>query len=303
MKKAFLAFICCLCAGFTAAGAAPATASQAGSSDTLAQERKHFLQCLAYVYSPSLWFSYNENLYFTPMTERQARELDQMKSERSKYVALADRQKRHDAAAKGLQASGLDAAWQSKLLLPYSETNQNLTPTLNKPVYFFPAYKVLQDLGKGDALIQDGGGSLFFVMNLGRGADDAGHTNGVFVKEGEKTYKTQSGGLNTVEALASVGLTAAERNVLLRASAEFRKEAEAVKPVIIAAQDREEFELLKTRASDSNPYLQYLVAKAYLEGKGTAKDEQSGMDWMRRAAASGSGDAKRFLAQADPLKR
>ncbi len=52
---------------------------------------------------------------------------------------------------------------------------------------------------------------------------------------------------------------------------------------------------MRARATDSNPYMQYLLAKAYLEGKGTERDEKLGMEWMRRAARSGSGDATAYL--------
>jgi TPR repeat protein len=41
--------------------------------------------------------------------------------------------------------------------------------------------------------------------------------------------------------------------------------------------------------------MEYLLAKAYLEGRGTEKNEQVGLDWMNRAAKSGSGDAKSYL--------
>jgi len=57
----------------------------------------------------------------------------------------------------------------------------------------------------------------------------------------------------------------------------------------------QEFEDYKARANDSSPYLEYLLAKAYLEGRGTEKDERLGMEWMNRAAKNGSGDASSFL--------
>lgn len=266
----------------------------------LVQEQKHFLESLAYVYAPELWFSYNDSLFFATMTDEQLRRLDQMRAARSQYVALTDRQKRHELAAKGIAASGADERWQRKILLPYSETNQNLTPTLSRPVHILPKYKLLQKLGGDDALIEADNGIVSFVMNFGRALDDAACTNGLFLREGEKTYRTQSGGQNTVEAFTSVGLNAAERQMLTRVSAEFAREAALQKPAIIPAPEREEFELLKAWASDSNPYMQFLVAKAYLEGKGTAKDEAAGMQWMRRASANGSGDAQSYL---DALKK
>ena len=41
--------------------------------------------------------------------------------------------------------------------------------------------------------------------------------------------------------------------------------------------------------------MEYLLAKAYLEGKGTDKNEDLGMVWMNKAAHDGSGDASRYL--------
>jgi TPR repeat protein len=292
MSKLLLGLIC----GLVGWGAAAAQPDGGGYEDPMSRERKHFLESLSYVYSPQFWISYNAGLYFAVFTEQQAQQLDTLKLARSQYASLTDPRRRHELAAHGIAASGVDESWRRKLLLEYSDANQNLTPTLGKRVMILPAYRILQRLGNGDALLQDLAGTVFFAMNHGRAADDAGCTNGLFVKEGEKTYTTKSGTQNTVEAYASVGLSAAERLVLQRVSSEFRKEAAAIqKPAVIAAQDRSEFELLKTRATDSNPYMQFLVAKAYLEGKGTPKDEQLGLEWMRRAQSNGSGDAKSYI--------
>jgi TPR repeat protein len=41
--------------------------------------------------------------------------------------------------------------------------------------------------------------------------------------------------------------------------------------------------------------MEYLLAKAYLEGKGTGKDEKLGLLWMNKAAHDGSGDANSYL--------
>lgn len=293
--KVLAALICCLAASSWAAAGPDGGKNDQDLAQALVQEQTHFLECLAYVYQPGMWVSYNDGLYFTAMSAEQAKTLEQMKATRSQYIALTDRQKRHQIAAKGIVSSGVDQKWVAKLLLPYSETNQNLTPTLNRVVRILPAYKLLQNLGNGDALIQGGDGTVSFVMNFGRAADDAGCTNGLFIREGEKTYRTQSDGQNTVEALTSVGLNSAERAALQKVSAQFQRQAAQQKPVVIAAADREEFDLLKARATDSNPYLQFLVAKAYLDGKGTPKDEKNGLEWMRRAGANGSGDAKTYL--------
>jgi TPR repeat protein len=46
--------------------------------------------------------------------------------------------------------------------------------------------------------------------------------------------------------------------------------------------------------------LQYQIAKAYLDGKGTDKDEQQALEWMKRAAKNGSGDAAAYLESHKP---
>ena len=40
--------------------------------------------------------------------------------------------------------------------------------------------------------------------------------------------------------------------------------------------------------------MEYLLAKAFLEGTGTAKDEKLGLLWMNKAAHDGSGDASTY---------
>jgi TPR repeat protein len=41
--------------------------------------------------------------------------------------------------------------------------------------------------------------------------------------------------------------------------------------------------------------MEYLLAKAFLEGTGTPKDEKLGLLWMNKAAHDGSGDASTYL--------
>jgi TPR repeat protein len=48
--------------------------------------------------------------------------------------------------------------------------------------------------------------------------------------------------------------------------------------------------------------MQFLLGRAYLEGKGTGKDEKLGLDWIKRAARNGSGDAKSYLEKIEPPK-
>jgi hypothetical protein len=57
----------------------------------------------------------------------------------------------------------------------------------------------------------------------------------------------------------------------------------------------QEFADLKARAKENSPFTEYLLARAYLDGKGTAKDERLGMVWMNKAADDGSGDASTYL--------
>jgi hypothetical protein len=256
-------------------------------------ERKHFLECLAAVYSPAFWISYNDTLFFQAKNEAQVRQLEAMKLARSSYLALTNRETRHAIAAQVIAASGIDENWQRKILLPFSTTNQDLTPTLGKPLRVIPRYKVLQPLTHGDALLQDNA-TTYFVMNFGRGANDASGTNAVVIKEGVKTY-SDGGEFKTVEAFTNVSLSQEEQAVLTPVAAAFQRQAASLAQQIDAPKAREEFEDCKARATDSNPYMEYLLAKCYLEGKGTDKNETLGMEWMNKAAKSGSGDAISYL--------
>jgi hypothetical protein len=256
-------------------------------------EQKHFIECFGCVYNPDFWISYNDSLYFQARNEAQVRQLEAMKAARSKYQVLTNREARHELTAKLIAASGIGESWQKKLLLPYSDTNQNLTPTLDKTLCVIPKYKVLKSLTHGDALIEDDHG-IYFVMNFGRGPEDASGTNALLIKEGVKTFST-SGGFKSVDAFTSVSLSAEEKAVLNRVAAEFQKRAAALAQEIAAPKAREEFEVYRSRATDSNPYMEYLLAKCYLEGTGTDKDEKLGLEWMSKAARSGSGDAKSYL--------
>jgi TPR repeat protein len=275
----------------------PACARGGSSPEDLREqmlaEQKHFVECLAWVYNPALWISYNDALYFQPRNEAQVQQLEAMKAARSKYVALTNPVTRHEMAARLIAASGIEKRWQDKILLPLSDTNQNLTPTLDRPLRVIPNYKVLRSLADGDALIQDGE-TTYFVMNFGRGAADASGTNAVLIKEGVKTYSAD-GRFKTVEALVNVSLSAEERAVLERVAAAFQKQAATLAEEIDAPKAKEEFEAYKARATDSNPYMEYLLARCYLEGKGTDKDEKLGLEWMNKAAKSGSGDAMAYL--------
>jgi hypothetical protein len=299
MKKQVLALVACWLS--CAALWAPAADARAPATTTTGQmlfERKHFLECLATVYSPEWWVSYNDALYFHPLNDAQVQELEAMVAARARYVALTNREVRYNLTATVIVGSGIGEAWQRKLLLPFSSTNQNLTPTLDRSVRVVPMFTVQQSLPNGDALIQDGGTTLF-VMNFGRGPGDAAGTNALLIREGTKTYVSGKV-FKTVDAFSDVALNPEEAAVLKRVSAAFRQHATALGQQTSSANDSEEFEVCKARANDSNPYMEYLLAKAYLEGKGTEKDEKLGMEWMRRAARSGSGDATAYLEAVKP---
>jgi TPR repeat protein len=131
-------------------------------------------------------------------------------------------------------------------------------------------------------------------MNFGRGADDSAGTNLCLIKEGVKSY-SDGGGFKTVSAFENVSPSAEEKAVLTRVATAFQRQATGLAREIDAPNAREEFEDCKARARDSNPYMEYLLARCYLEGKGTDKNETAGMEWMNRAAKSGSGDAISYL--------
>ena len=290
---------------FLCLGALAQSAGKGDSPNDLGQrmlsEQKHFRECLASVYSPAFWISYNDSLYFQARNEAQMQQLEAMKSARSRYVVLTNRETRHEIAAKDIAASGIDVGWQRKLLLPYSATNQDLTPTLAKPVQTISRYKVLQRFAQGDALIQDAE-ARYLVMHFGRGADDAFGTNACLIKEGVISF-ADGNGFKRVDAFENVSLSAEERAVLNRVAAAFQKQAASPAPEQAAPKARQEFEDCQARATDSNPYMEYLLAKCYLEGKGTDKDEKLGMQWMNRAAKSGSGDAISYLEKSSSKAR
>src|SRR5262245_15368862 len=145
----------------------------ASAAEQALREQKHFLECLAFVYRPVLWIGYNEKLYFMPKTAAQEDQVASMKEARSQYQVFTDRPQRHQLAAEALAESGLSEGWQKKLLLPYSDTNQNLTPTIEKPLRILPTFNLLQSLSDGDALLEDDTGQVYFVMSFGRGPNDA----------------------------------------------------------------------------------------------------------------------------------
>ncbi len=286
-------------------GLGPATGDPAAQ---LASEQKHFLECLAYVYQPELWISYRGNLYFAPKSDAQFRKIETMLVDRAAYVALTNRETRYHLAQASIARSGIGPEWEHKILLPLSETNYNLTPTLDKPVQIVPEYRVLKSLGAGDVLIQQSN-SIYFIMEAGHGIEQKPGTNAYLIHEGTKTYRTAESQVNRVEAFTSVALNNEETAVLEKVVATFQRSAAAVKlptrdagakPFVAESKSRpgqaqQEFQSLLARATDSNPYMQYLVARHYLEGVGTTRNEELGLEWMRRAAKNGSGDAARYL--------
>ena len=195
-----------------------------GNEGQLRKEEIHFLQCLAFVYDPALWLSYQDNLYFRPRTDDQIERLLEMKKSREQYVALTNRANRYELAARAIAHSGIGEPWQKKLLLPYSDTNQDLTPTRKLSVHWLAKYEVVRTFDGGDAVLADDSG-VFFVMEFGRAADVAHHTNAILVKEGMKSFKSQSGDYVHVEAFTDAGLNREEIAVFQRVVVAFKTEA------------------------------------------------------------------------------
>lgn len=252
------------------------------------------MESLGYVYSPALWISYRNGLYFAPKDEAQARQIETLKAARANYVALTNREARYDLAAKVIADSGIEERWQRKILLPYSETNENLTPTLNKALLKITGYKLLRSFDNGDAIMEAQEG-LGLVMNFSHSTNDPPASEAWLVKEGEKSFATAPGQYQRVDAFTSVALSKEETAVLSGVVAACSKKAAALAKEIAGFGARQQFENSVARATDSNPFLQYEVAKAYLEGKGTEKNEKLGLEWMNKAAKNGSGDAKSYL--------
>jgi TPR repeat protein len=323
MQKAILSFVVVLALGTDWGRAQEADAGgAAGLERQMLVEQKAFLECLAFVYSPELWISYDNRLYFLPRTDWQREQIEAMKEARDRYVAFTNRETRHQFVAKVLGESNLDAGWQKKLLLPYTATNTSLTPVLGRPVQSVERYSVLKFLPRGDALIQ-AGDSIYSVLGFGRGVSDAYHTNALLVPEGRMTYRTDTNGLEWVEAFTDAALSSAETAVLDQAVAAFQRKAAGLDrkmaslqrrpnavPLTLAesqrnvpplaqapgkSKARQEFENLQARATETSPFMEYLLAKAYLDGNGTAKDEKLGLLWMNKAAQDGSGDAQTYL--------
>jgi TPR repeat protein len=296
MNRCKLTFIGCLFFSLWVC-AQPSTGNPVApdQGEQMLREEKHFIEALGYVYNPALWISYRDGLYFAVKSDAQAQQLETLKTALANYVALTNRQARHDLAAKVIAESGIDAAWQRKILLPYSETNQNLTPTLDKPVQVVPDYKLLRSLADGDALIEAQEVPCL-VMNFSGGTNVPPGSEAWLIKEGEKAYATAPGEYQRVEAFTDVRLRKEETAVLNRVATACRKKAAALATELrgVGAASQE-FENSLRRATDNNPFLQYQVAKAYLEGKGTRKDETLGMQWMNKAAKNGSGDARSYL--------
>jgi TPR repeat protein len=291
-----LAFALVLLGGLRAEPADPG-AKLTRRSERLVLEEKHFAECLAYVYNPALWVSYHGSLYFAPKSDAQARQIESLKNARAQYVALTNREARHAFAAQVFAASGIGEAWQKRLLLPYSDTNPNLTPTLSRPYSVVHAGRVVQSVDQTDALVQDSETNLFLVINFSAPLGDATLTNLFLIKEGERAFATAADRFTRIEAFSPAGLNAEDSAILNRVVIAFQKQAASLAAELSGFKENEEFELSKARATDNNPYLQYLVARSYLDGKGTPKDEKLGLEWMNRAAKSGSGDAKAYLEQ------
>jgi hypothetical protein len=153
---------------------------------------------------------------------------------------------------------------------------------------------LIRSFDNGDALIE-GQQGVCLVLNFSIGTNDPAAAEVCLVKEGEKAYATAPGEYQRVDAFASVALSPEETAILDRVVAACQKKIAALSSEIAGFGAAQEFQNSLRRATDSNPFLQYQVAKAYLEGKGTKKDESLGLEWMNKAAKNGSGDAKSYL--------
>src|SRR5262249_49517529 len=65
--------------GFVSILARGAETHLSSNEGQLRKEQVHFLQCLVFVYDPTMWLSYQGNLYFMPRTDDQIEKLGQMK--------------------------------------------------------------------------------------------------------------------------------------------------------------------------------------------------------------------------------
>lgn len=294
---------------------AGSVAGPVGRDERLLFEQKHFLSYLAYAYNPALWISFRDALYFIPKTEAQWRQVEALKAERAQYVVFTNRQARHELAAKVLAESGLEPNWQARLLLPYSPTNQDLIPSTKRPLSILDRYRVLQSFPDepGDVVIESHG-AIGYVMGFGRGTADAGRTNAVLIREGMKTYTTETKERRTVDAYTNVALTRAEIAVLNRAATAFQQKAQTLTlPASVVQRQapppvwqpggsdaRQQFENYKARATEASPHIEFQLALAYLEGRGTAQNEKLGLQWMQKAAEDGSGDATAYLEKLKP---
>ena len=74
-----------LCLGVLAQSSGNASSPEDLGARKLSEE-KHFLECLADVYSPAFWISYSNSLYFQLKSEAQLRQLEAMKAARSNYI-------------------------------------------------------------------------------------------------------------------------------------------------------------------------------------------------------------------------
>ena len=338
MQKAVVSLVVVLALGMDlglAGSALAATGAAANLEGRMLAEQKDFTEYLAYVYNPELWVSHRNQLYFMPRNDSQFAQIEAMKAARERYVVFTNRETRHDFVAKILAESGLDGDWRKKLLLPYAPTNQYLVPGPDRPVLIVDQYAVLKVRPEGGALIQSGE-SVGFILGFGRGASDAYHTNALLIKEPEIIYTLGTNQFERVEAFSDVSLSASETAALDQAANAFQKKAALLGQALAAFQRgepvsgraetaalssaapalrkkapvlsqataetkaRQDFQDLKARATETSPFMEYLLAKAYLEGKGTVKDEKLGLLWMNKAAHDGSGDANTYL---EGLKR
>jgi len=115
-------------------------------------------------------------------------------------------------------------------------------------------------------------------MNFGRGADDASGTNAVLIKEGTKTYSADQQ-FKMVEAYANAALSPEEKAVFeSRCGLRFHKEATALAHKIDGPKPKRSLRPSRPGRRTAIPICSICWQSCYLEGKGTDKDEQLGLE-------------------------
>jgi hypothetical protein len=250
--------------------------------ETRMLEERGWLANNMQVFSPNFWIRYGEKLYFQPKTDALHTYLEKVQASKKRYTILTNRLERYQIIENVIINSGLSNEQQHLLLEPI--TKGALFPAWHGGYYSIAKYKVLQSLEGGDALIQDGDDRIYYVYNHGRVEDDAYYRDACLVKEGLKTYTTAIGGTKTVQAYTDVSLLKSDEGMLLRVAYAFQRRINQVDSILAAIKDRKQFRQYQQKADSGEAVYQYLLGKAYMEGKGTETNRQLGIEWLERSA-------------------